>query len=367
MAENAEVPGLPAPAGAGAGGEPKKLRRSKGSRMITGVSGGLAEYFGLHPAIYRIIFVALALAGGTGILLYAAAALVMPEEGSDESVAAQALRQHRERPWLVIGLALLALATIAILSDDHLFWPLSGGAWFLALLAGLIVWWDVAHRDRRAARTAQGAAERVEAGPAGRSWFWPGAGALLALVGVLALLEGLDGWDLSWRIALPVGFILAGGFFALASRWRGLAALGFLTMGLTVVTAAGLILNDLPWGGGVGDRVERPVAAAQLDDRYRLSVGSLHVDLSRLSLAPGETRLDASVGVGELVIELPPDVPVEVTGRVQGGNLSVLDEQEDGVDVREHAVDPGFERARKRLVLDAKVGLGNLEIRRAPA
>jgi phage shock protein PspC (stress-responsive transcriptional regulator) len=364
MTENAEVPGLPAPAGAGA--EPKKLRRSKGSRMITGVSGGLAEYFGLHPAIYRIIFVALALAGGTGILLYAAAALVMPEEGSDESVAAQALRQHRERPWLVIGLALLALAAIAILSGDHLFWPLSGGAWLLALIAGAIISWDVAHRDRRAARGASGPGESAEAGPVPRSWFWPGAGVLVALVGVVALLEALDVWDLSWRIALPVGFILAGGLFVAASRWRGMAALGFLTMGLTVATGAGLALGELPWGGGIGDHVERPVAAAQLDDRYRLSVGSLDVDLSRLSLPPGETRLHASVGIGELVIELPPDVPVEVTGRVQGGNLGVLGEQEDGVDVREHAVDPGFERAPKRLVLDAEVGLGNLEIRRSP-
>jgi phage shock protein PspC (stress-responsive transcriptional regulator) len=366
MTENAEMPALPAPPGAGT--EPRKLRRSKRSRMVTGVCGGLAEYFGLPPAIYRILFVALALAGGTGILLYAAAALVMPEEGSDESVAAHALRNHRERPWLVIGLGLLALAIVAILSDGPLLWPLSGGAWLLALIAGAIIAWDVANRDRRASRraAAQGAVGGGEAPPPARSWFWPGAGALLVLVGAVALLEGLDVWDLSWRIALPVGFILAGGFFAAASRWRGMAALGFLTMGLTVATGTGLVLNDLPWGGGVGDRLERPVTASQVDDRYRLSVGSLRVDLSGLALKPGETRVDASVGVGELVVELPPGVPVEVTGRVQGGDLSVLDERDDGVDVREHAVDPGFEGARKRLVLDAEVGLGHLEVRRAP-
>ena len=108
-------------------GELRRLRRSPRSRLVAGVCGGLAEYFGLHPAIYRVIFVALTIAGGTGLLLYAAAALVMPVEGSDESLATQALREHRDRPWLVIGIALLVLGGIFVLSGPHVLWGAGGG------------------------------------------------------------------------------------------------------------------------------------------------------------------------------------------------------------------------------------------------
>src|SRR5213593_5054945 len=130
--------------------EPRRLRRSRSSRLVAGVCGGLAEYFGLHPAIYRVIFVALTIAGGTGLLLYAAAALVMPTEGSDESLATQALREHRDRPWLVIGIGLLALGGIFVLSGPHVFWGAGGGIWALALVAGaLIVLWEASDRGRR--------------------------------------------------------------------------------------------------------------------------------------------------------------------------------------------------------------------------
>ena len=61
--------------------EPRRLRRSRSSRMVAGVCGGLAEYFGLHPAIYRVIFVALTIAGGTGLLLYAAADVMVTRAG----------------------------------------------------------------------------------------------------------------------------------------------------------------------------------------------------------------------------------------------------------------------------------------------
>ena len=53
---------------------------------------GLGEYFDLSPLVYRIGFGALALAGGTGILLYVAAWLVIPEEGAEDSIAASAIR-----------------------------------------------------------------------------------------------------------------------------------------------------------------------------------------------------------------------------------------------------------------------------------
>ena len=56
----------------------KKLTKSN-DKKICGVCGGLAEYFGIDPTIVRLGWLLLALCGGTGILAYIIAAIVMPE------------------------------------------------------------------------------------------------------------------------------------------------------------------------------------------------------------------------------------------------------------------------------------------------
>ena len=68
--------------------EPRRLTRSREGRWLGGVSAGLGAYFDLNPMVYRIAFAALALAGGTGILLYVAAWLVIPDDGEEDSIAA---------------------------------------------------------------------------------------------------------------------------------------------------------------------------------------------------------------------------------------------------------------------------------------
>lgn len=55
-----------------------QLRRSSTDKVIGGVNGGLAEYTGIDALLWRVGFVALALAGGTGILVYLLLWLLMP-------------------------------------------------------------------------------------------------------------------------------------------------------------------------------------------------------------------------------------------------------------------------------------------------
>jgi phage shock protein PspC (stress-responsive transcriptional regulator) len=56
--------------------------------MITGVCSGAAAYFGVDPTIVRIVAAVLTvLTSGAGILLYAAAVLIVPEEGKETSIA----------------------------------------------------------------------------------------------------------------------------------------------------------------------------------------------------------------------------------------------------------------------------------------
>ena len=56
----------------------KRLCKSRTNRMIDGVCGGVAEYFGLDPTLVRIAWVLLTLLGGSGILLYIVGMIIMP-------------------------------------------------------------------------------------------------------------------------------------------------------------------------------------------------------------------------------------------------------------------------------------------------
>src|SRR5215217_2955921 len=55
-----------------------QLRRSRSDKMLGGVSGGLAEYSGIDPLLWRVGFVALAFAGGSGVLVYLLLWVLMP-------------------------------------------------------------------------------------------------------------------------------------------------------------------------------------------------------------------------------------------------------------------------------------------------
>jgi phage shock protein PspC (stress-responsive transcriptional regulator) len=69
------------------GGTPP-LRRPAGDRMIAGVAAGTAKGFGVDPVVVRMAFVLLALCGGAGVVLYLAGWLLIPDERSGHSVAA---------------------------------------------------------------------------------------------------------------------------------------------------------------------------------------------------------------------------------------------------------------------------------------
>lgn len=56
------------------------IYRSRTERSISGVCGGIAEYFNVDVTLVRLVFVIAAVTGGTGFILYIALALVLPEE-----------------------------------------------------------------------------------------------------------------------------------------------------------------------------------------------------------------------------------------------------------------------------------------------
>jgi phage shock protein C len=124
----------------------RRLERSSSDRMLTGVCGGLGRYFDLNTTVFRVGFVVLTLLGGAGVLVYLAAALVMPGEGRERSLAEQVLAERKERPWPLIGLAIVGVALIVLLSRAAL-WPAAGAGWIFVLVVGLVVLW-VSRSDR---------------------------------------------------------------------------------------------------------------------------------------------------------------------------------------------------------------------------
>ena len=188
-------------------------------------------------------------------------------------------------------------------------------------------------------------------------------GALLVLVGIGWLLDSA-GIEVPWRALLPAALISVG-LACVAGAFRGRQhALMVVGVALVVVLSVAVAADwdlDVPWTGGVGDRTERPATPAELRE-YELGVGNLVVDLSRLQVPAGTTAVEARLGVGELVVELPDGVSVEVVARSGLGEVQVLGQQEGGFASRiDTASELGGDR---RLRVDARVGLGQVRVDR---
>jgi Cell wall-active antibiotics response 4TMS YvqF len=189
-------------------------------------------------------------------------------------------------------------------------------------------------------------------------------GALLVLVGIGWLLDAA-GVEVPWRAVLPAALI-AVGLACVAGAFRGrqhaLMVVGVvLTVALSLAVAANWDL-DVPLAGGIGDHTEQPRTPADLTE-YELGIGNLLVDLRQLQVPGGTTTVEARVGIGELVVELPDGVPAEVVASSGLGEVDVAGDREGGIASR---VDAGFDLdgGDRRLVLDVRVGLGQVRVHR---
>jgi phage shock protein PspC (stress-responsive transcriptional regulator) len=58
----------------------KRLYRSRSDRMLAGVCAGIGEYLNIDPTVVRLLFVATALLGGPGFIVYLVMWIIVPEE-----------------------------------------------------------------------------------------------------------------------------------------------------------------------------------------------------------------------------------------------------------------------------------------------
>lgn len=348
---------------------PKELHRSREDRLLAGVAGGLGRYFEISPNFFRAGFAILTLVGGAGILLYLAAALVIPEKGRADSIAAEALKRYRDRPWLLAGVALVGIAFLSLVAQAD-FWPDSGFAWTLLVVGVVTI--AIAQRGRGEPRASEGASEPATAEAPIQplapptlkppSLLVPVLGLLLAAAGLLAFLSAV-GVDIRWDLALAVAAtsvgvaVVAGAF--LRRRTGGLVVVGLTLAGLALAVSA----IDVRLEGPVGDRMYQPTAAEDVSRSYELAIGELDLDLSNTALAPGDTSVDANVGIGDLTVVVPQGVAVDVEATASAGSVSVFGREESGVDSELRASGGGGSaHPDQKLVIDAHVGLGSVTV-----
>ncbi len=80
----------------------KKLKRSKNDKVIGGICGGIAAHFNLDPAIVRIAFALIALAWGTGVLVYLILWAILPDANTN-TIKALGRKLYRNPDKKVIG------------------------------------------------------------------------------------------------------------------------------------------------------------------------------------------------------------------------------------------------------------------------
>jgi phage shock protein PspC (stress-responsive transcriptional regulator) len=344
--------------------------------VVAGVAAGIGDYFGIDPVIVRIGFVVLTIFGGSGILLYLIAWLVIAKEGEGESAAGRALKgSDRPRGRGVVAVLLILAAVFMIsgpvlwLADfgfggEDLFFPL------LLIAAGvaLLLWpddgdWSAPRQpEAREETTTPGEtpppipvtstelvvrrdaiaelddddtmvtwseeppapplfddtpapAHRPEDSEESARRSFPITSLTLA---VLLVMTGaavlLDRLDV--LDVRPVTFLATAlvvvGIGLVASAFVGRAR-GLIVLGLSILPILWFAhVVDIRWWAGVGDETVVVNDLDELESAYHHGIGQLIVDLGDLDLAGETVELEVGLTIGNLEVLVPDGVEVDV-------------------------------------------------------
>ncbi len=188
-------------------------------------------------------------------------------------------------------------------------------------------------------------------------------GLILVGVGSVWLLSALDVAMPRWDILLSAALIVVGaGLVATAGRagTGGLIALG---LALTIILS-GVSTVRLPIDNAFGDTTQRPTSMASLQREYSNALGSFTLDLSRLEVPEGVTRIRVANSFGEARVRLPAGVGVRVQASTLFGEARVLGETFGGVGTNQAKETPDFATAARRIELELNTAFGAAEVTR---
>ncbi len=357
---------------------PRRLRRSS-DKTVGGVAGGIAEYFAIDPTIVRLTFVALVFAGGSGVLAYLVAWLVIPgppPEGSGPPAPPRTSGSDRQTIIMLVVLGIVVL----VFGGGPLWWLFGWGPSLALLLPLALIAVAIAllvDRPDRPTRAAPSPTAKVGASGAGRpsTALAPYETAeaaerseeptahhitLVALAGIAVFLGFAALGDLAdfWELNLVAGFSIAAvvvGVALLVSAFVGravaLVPLGILLVfGILVSTALDPIVEN-----GLGVREHNVDRLEDLQSEYRLGAGEMVVDLRDIDFSGESRTVDVELGMGEVRIEVPRGIRVIVDGEVGAGELDIFGAGEGGLGVDVSHMRDG---ADGELVVRVDVGAG---------
>ncbi|WP_157749173.1 PspC domain-containing protein [Jatrophihabitans sp. GAS493] len=342
------------------------LRRSAGNRVVAGVSGGLGEYFGIDPVLFRILFATTAFFGGGGIIAYLVAWLAIPEAGSTKTGMDRIVTELRNRriPVWVVVTAIVIAAWIGLFS-----WWAPWGFGPL-LVAGFILFVafrrkGVANRTPIAATDGTAALGTAPDGTAPvnltkpltpltpsdqgqsdptadlttetRAWFaesraasrrrrhraapvrWATLGLLVVAMVVLYISDRVNG------IILPAyfwvaGAILLGGLIVGAilrrTPWSLLILVPLALLGLIAFGGTRASLHD-----GIGVYAWAPTSYSELEGDYRLAFGKTTLDLTELPPSTVDRHVEITMAAGQSEIIVGSTANIRVNADVHFGNI----------------------------------------------
>ena len=354
-------------------GSDRRLLRSANERMLWGVAGGLAEYLRVDPTLVRLGFAVASFFGGLGILAYLLMAVIVPQDdGSGKPVSGQ-------RPPTAAIVLLVLVALVAIPGPfwgwgHGLWWGFAGPLWIgVLILAGVLAYRAISGRSRRGDPTRSRGSSAASAGDTAETEVIDQpprivrgiAIAILILAGIAAVC--CVAACAAWLAATGNGSIVAGIVIALG---LGLAATAFiadarraspwlLAGALILALPAGAVAAaDIHFDGGIGERTHRPATVTDIpDDGYDLGVGRLVVDLRDMPWQPGQTiSVDSELGIGQMVVSVPPSVCVDARASAKAGQLLVQGESSSGVDPEYDSGTPLSDAPRLDLEADIQLG-----------
>lgn len=97
--------------------EQRRLTRSRTNRVFAGICGGMGEYLDVDPTVIRVLWIVLSLLGGSGIILYILAYLIIPDSPAGATGTTPAAGHAFASVGYVIGVFLVVMG-VAILFDN---------------------------------------------------------------------------------------------------------------------------------------------------------------------------------------------------------------------------------------------------------
>ncbi|WP_297738787.1 PspC domain-containing protein [Nocardioides sp.] len=387
-----------------------RLRRSNLDRRIAGVSAGLARHLDIDPIIVRVTLVVLVFFGGAGLVVYGAAWLLVPEEGS----TAQPLGLDDRNRGIALLIAGIVAALAAVGDSAGAFWF----PWPLVIVALGIVWFlnrkDQGPRPYVPAVTGYAApvtgasppsspasptTTTPTAAPEQPIWdsqtaavprshyqpyqqpyqtydrasysrprnprkkgpilFWFTLALIATGVGTLGIID-VSGTDVPDAAYPALSLALTGAMLVLGAFWGragGLILIGLVLSAVTLIATATSNYVDTTLA-------YTPTTSEDVRGFYTLDGGELTLDLSAVDDVDGLDGHEITVegGVGEIEVIVPRGMDVQAAATTGVGDVDVFDQHNDGFDVTvENLLDGGNEVPDLRIYVD--LGVGEVTIR----